>query len=522
MRQGAELIDPSSPVVHELGDEAMQGAGIALPEANLSMTNVEVTNNGVELSIGPERLDARVEAAVEACDFEPTPQLSEGLKDYFDTNYKVAATVESLLDEDPQAMTADDRNAARTRLQHHIEQLADEGRDWGFDVGNLVAGNMPQPISRLMESGLAKLRLERLEKPEDVELSRAEIMLLATAARGLFAEASVGVTTVAEPEKALLEHLSERILDRVQTSGLFEADGRMKDVANPRSVALEYLKDPILAVTEAQTKFWQDTRFAGQLLFHNSPNMPQTRAEGRLLPRRMQLARNGTLSNFTSLQNNNGDLHSPMVHWSEMYDPDGYKSIDQGGTIAMSLGEIIDVAPIARDAEYGRLRLKPERANAIKKRISVTSSVGSIGAGGSDGQGAGGSDRTFYSSAHDVEPNAPLETAPDGHEFRLSRQDIAIVRSEAEAITAQQSGLGDSFPTVKGVGFRVFDAFNTEKPVEAPSIQDDIARLQAESISRWPDELIVPVRAGGVMDFYIPDDARLSGRTGAKFPALAA
>ena len=49
-----------------------------------------------------------------------------------------------------------------------------------------------------------------------------------------------------------------------------------------------------------------------------------------------------------------------------------------------------------------------------------------------------------------------------------------------------------------------------------------IDALQQTSIDRFPDEFVIPIRAGGIFNFNVPDDGENKGRQRAKFTKVVA
>lgn len=488
-----------------------------MPETMHAPINPEVVEEVGEVAVNstldtlrsPEAIEKRVGEALAKVDFEETPQMKEALTQYFETNYALASTIDKSIAEDPKTLSEKQKTERQAELQSIIEASKDGGLDTQHLYEAMVEyGNMPPAITRIAAPLLAKVRLERLANPEDPKLECVEQMLLVQCGISLFSEASVGVTSVGEEEIEIVKDVSSRVKSVVTESPHFDKAGK---VVYPsfikRNIPISLLDNPTASIDKATKLFWEDVRHAGQLLFHNSGDINKTRGNGEILTRRMQQQRNKEVKLQTA-ESLNGHIHSPTVHWSEKYDPRGYKGgAGTGGTIALPIREVIATAPFARDAEYGVLRMKQDRKAQVIDRVTSSRSTGDIYGGAADYQGALGIDRTFYSSPIDSSPGEPLEQAPDAHGFRLSKNDFAIAISEQELQTAQLSGVGESFPQIVRL--------------DPKSLDTGIDALQQTSIDRYPDEFVIPVRAGGVFNFFVPDDSVSQGRQHAQFTKVA-
>ncbi|MCX6729863.1 MAG: hypothetical protein NTV95_04500 [Candidatus Saccharibacteria bacterium] len=534
-------IDPE--VAEEVGEVAVDSAANAAEgPANIEISGREhiypevaedvgevAVNSTLDTLRSPEAIEKRVGEALVKVDFEETPQMKEALTQYFETNYALASTIDKSIAEDPKTLSEEQKTERQAELQSIIEASKDGGLDTQHLYEAMVEyGNMPPAITRIATPLLAKVRLERIANPEDSKLECVEQMLLVQCGISLFSEASVGVTSVGEEETKIVKDISSRVKSVVTESPHFDETGR---VVHPgfikRDLPIRLLDSPTASIDDATKLFWEDVRHAGQLLFHNSSDMTRTRANGEILTRRMQQQRNEEVQVQTA-EALDGHMHSPTVHWSEKYDPSGYKGeTDTGGTIALPIREVIASAPFARDAEYGVLRMKQDRKAQVVGRVTSSRGIGNINGGPSDTQGIGGIDRTFYSSPIDSTPGAPLEQAPDAHGFKLSKNDFAIAMNAQELQTAQLSGVGESFPQIVQLDYNLIPETvtieeRTEQMAEREkSLNTGIDTLQQTSIDRYPDEFVIPVRAGGVFNFFVPDDSESKGRERAQFTKVA-
>ncbi len=509
-----------------------------MPEAIHAPIDPEIAEGVGEVAVSstidtlrsPEAIEKRVGEALAKVDFEETPQMKEALTQYFETNYALVSTIDKSITEDPKTLSEEQKVERQTELQSIVDASNESGLDTQHLYEAMVGyGNMPPAITRIAAPLLAKVRLERLANPEDPKLECVEQMLLIECSTSLFSEASVGVTSVGEEEIELVKDISSRVKSVVTESPHFDENGK---VLHPgfikRSIPIRLLDSPTASIDKATKLFWEDVRHAGQLLFHNSSDMTKTRANGEILTRRMQQQRNEEVQVQTA-ESLDDHMHAPTVHWSEYFDPISYKGgTKTGGTIALPIREVIASAPFARDAEYGVLRMKQDRKAQVIGRVTSSRGIGSIGAGRTDYQGVGGIDRTFYSSPIDSTPGAPTEQAPDAHGFRLSKNDFAIAISEQEFQTAQLSGVGESFPQIVKIDQEPIPQTTDneerarQREANKVSLSAGIDALQQTSIDRYPDEFVIPVRAGGIFNFYVPDDGESRGRQRAQFTKIVA
>ena len=512
-------IEPN--VIHELGD-------IATTDSEFTTSSSVDSQNGSVISIddlsSPEAIEKRVERALEKVDFEETPELREALTDYYESNYALASLLDMVMSEDPSTLTPAQKEARQEELQREIDALTDYGyqfddtlneNHWASIRSGLNSGRLPPAIGRIAGPLLAKIRQERLTDPNNEQLEIIEQLLLPVCAASLFNEASVCITSIDEDELKLISELDGRVATTLEESKHFSIDRQGFHVGFIRNAEgeIEYTIPPYsfegISRKKSEELFWQEIRQAGQLFFHNTSGLAPILTGKGLHTRRMSLLHTGEFN--TQNSDMLGDtLHAPTVHWSEIYEGDAYKDgpLHSPGTIAMPIREIIATAPIARDIEYGVLTVKQDRKGRVLEKIQKTpvTSSRSIGAGGSDAQGAIGLDRTFYSSAIDVSWDTPLSQAPDGHTFPITKDQYLLVREDKyaeELAIAEAEKLGIIEPTIVTI-----DQELTSSTIE---------RIQTESIGRWPNDFVIPIRSGGVMTFKVGDDMQLGARPDARF-----
>ena len=506
------------------------------PEVAEDVDEVAVSST-IDTLRSPEAIEKRVGEALAKVDFEETPQMKEALTQYFELNYALVSTIDKSITEDPKTLSEEQKVERQTELQSIVDASNESGLDTQHLYEAMVGyGNMPPAITRIAAPLLAKVRLERLANPEDPKLECVEQMLLIECSASLFSEASVGVTSIGEEEIEIVKDIFSRVKSVITESPHFTDYGRVRmsfgdvkyGLVENRKIFLPVLERPTASIDRATERFWEDVRHAGQLLFHNSSDITKTRSNGEILTRRMQKQKNEEVQIQTA-ETLDGHMHAPTVHWSESFDPISYKGGTRtGGTIALPIREVIASAPFARDAEYGVLRMKQDRKAQVISRVTSPPSIGSIGSGESDSQGEGGIDRTFYSSPIDSTPGAPTEQAPDAHGFRLSKNDFAIAISEQELQTAQLSGVGESFPQIVKIDQKPLEVstdieeMGRQREANEALLRAGIDALQQTSIDRFPDEFVIPIRAGGIFNFNVPDDGENKGRQRAKFTKVVA
>jgi hypothetical protein len=374
---------------------------------------------------------------------------------------------------------------------------------------------------------LAAVRLARLKDPENPKLERAELTAQLTACKSLFAEGGVGVTTVGDEEIKLAESLNAAVVDRMKSSGLFDYRAGYEQY-DPKDlygvVGARTITDTISReghgsrVDNLKRLFWEDTRHAGQLEYHNTTNFRGVWRQAGLMTRRMQEAQTGSIHTSTSEYRPGGGeqhIHSPTVHFSEQFDPRSYRAkpgSPDAGTLAIPLAEIIKTTPYARNAQYGILQLKPD--SRALSRIPLNEKLGDIGAGMADMQGSGGIDRTFYRSPHDTDPDAPLDQAPDGYTYNFRDMPMTWIQLGDQEVQNQWEhgfGRGEHLPTSFAI-----DVDTNNLLAEESKITARIQALQQASLQKYQGQVVVPLRSG-VMDFYVPDDGVYAGRHSAQF-----
>ena len=304
-----------------------------------------------------EKLVPRIEHAVESLDVEATPEVQEAVESYYEDHYKASEVVRRLIDNE----TVD--GAA----------LADEADGLeSFALAEALAG-----------AAYATDRTTQLNTLGEIIGKR------------LFAESSIGQTSIDEPELHEVLHLQAQLRETaIRENVLLDRHKVLSD------------EEVVEERAKAVKTFWEDSRAAGQLQFHNTPFPDVLARDGfKLRTKPNQLRVTGDYNSVTA------DVkgHSSTIHFSEIYHSDGYKTVQSGkeseevtigATIAIPLAKIIEQAPYARGGEYGVVTAKPGRN--IRATINDSAEILRENGGGSDiRQGAHGLDRTFYADKYD-------------------------------------------------------------------------------------------------------------------------
>lgn len=491
-------------VIGELGEEAEAAVGVTLEGGE----NVAETSLGQELAQLPERLQPRIAEALEASDFAPTPEVKEAITGYYTDHYKLAAVIDKVLDG---AVTPED--ATKIGQEQQAETFAIDQ-----DIRSLVA-KANDPSSR-----------EKVLRDVDRLLNGV-----------LFHEWAVGLQTVGSQEIGVAVRLHEKMQARAVAEGFASPpDSNYSGMwLGPPRYTMNRSSDVESGIKFSTGNFWKDTRHAGQLLFHNSGNFAEIARSGyRLMSRTKQLEESGTFHVQTAVaQNGEGNMHSNVPHWSEGYDPLGYKSGDRHktpGTLAMPLAEIIKTAPYARNAEYGTVQLKPNRAVGAEQ-VPAHDDIIDIGPGAPDGPSEYGVDRVFfadYRADHAAQAVRYAFDASVGSASESGNKSLQLFTSGEERVFYDGSdtyGIGEYFPGKVILDFDYAGAFdpksqnqpNTSEAIAERMRQredmrgrlgEQIHKLQRESRERpeYVGRYVVPLRRG-VMEFqnegnYSPND----------------
>lgn len=306
-----------------------------------------------------ESLRPRIDQAVESCDFESSPEIEGAIKSYYEDHYKTALVLERILDGEtinPQILMDD-------------------------------AGILE---SFVLTEGLHKITTETNRRKQ---LQAVSDLI----GKQLFAEVAVGQTTLNEQELLLVTGLNTQLQETAEREGIY-----LKWI-NTKEELLETSKYRV-------QQFWEDSRNAGQLEFHNTPFIDElAKANFKLQTRSAQKRTNDGNYNAVTADS---DWHSNTLHFSESYLSDGYKIIQAGkqveqvtigATVALPIAEIVKQVPYARGGEYGVIGLKA----GVENKATVIDDANIYAFGGYENPGYVddtpskiGSDRTWYADKH--------------------------------------------------------------------------------------------------------------------------
>jgi hypothetical protein len=470
-----------------------------------------------------ESLNDKTNEALETSIFSGGPEFRKGLHDFYEAHYAMAGVAEMTLADLPKDAAEQAGQEATLRQVVDSSIFSAERNTSNLNLlvrSNRIEAKDVQTIAPL----LAAVRIARFNEPDNPQLARAEMTAQLYATQHLFDEVGIGVTTLGEKEQATVDGLHEKVTQKMRESGLFtyypggEGYG---DTYRPLDAHNGFVVDQLSGgaktpVTYAQEKFWGETRHAGQLLYHNTSFLNDVYKNGSLQTRRMQTQQQGHFNASTLASAGGATIHTPMVHWSEFFDPQGYRDPNNGGTLAMPMTEVIKTTPYGRNSEYGTVWLKP--GAAIDHNVTVHDTLGELKDGSPDGIGQSGIDRSFYSSPLDVAPSKSLDEAPDGYAYQWGNHTYRITMGEKEFERTNMMGAGENMPIPRHfdtTGDR-FDGRN-----DHPLIAEQVKKLQQENLDKYSGQLVVPLRSG-VMNFSLADGGKNIGRDFAQFNRIVA
>ncbi len=434
----------------------------------------------------PVNLEARVEAALSKIEVDASPEVVEAVEGYYRDHYVLADTIEGALSGtlDPasiEGVLSDTEGLPVDTLRDHIDDMREYNR----------FASLPSVRDSLRLVALA-VRSEALAPESEKVFARQDVLRAVQSAlsKDLFQEQALAITTLGDTENEIIEKNYDHLIEEVQKIGL-EADEKGKihwpgDHTRVQGLSASMTKQEVLGRQEQLKEgFWDDVRFAGQLEYHNTPYLGDISSVGGIMPRTEQFRRNGSMKAVTSPGREK--MHSVVPHFSESYDPYGYKSDPQAvrrgevqqeelltGTVAIPLEDIIKVAPFARDSQYGTVRATSE---APVNRIPIAIPTADIGAGEPDIIGRGGGDRAFFASA-----SLSSEVAPDQFNIPLDEASTLVFYGK-EIINSPIFGLGEGMPGRLHIA-------------EGDNITEKIEELQKRMFQKYSGRIVVPLRRG--------------------------
>lgn len=390
-----------------------------------------------ELQALPEKLHSRIDRALEKSEFIRTPELEKAVADYYVDHNRLALIVKRVIENtisktEASELAARDDIVDNFAMRSAMDALLNAGQETGDREASLYAAN--QVIDTV-----------------------------------LFRETCVGATTIDESERQQVIDLQDKLRTTAIDEGMawMTADGDVywSKQSTPGVVRGKFA-DPEDSdnLLKTQELFWEDSRFAGQLLFHNTPFMGEVAKSGfKLSSRSHRAEKNGFYDSATGVFEGNGyQAHTNVTHWSEEFMTDEYKRdnkdvgrtderVRHPATIVVPLAEIIKTAPYARDGQYGELQLKPDvSANVtINDKARIAAEAGFWpNTGENDIMGRSGKDRTFFADyradhakeAHDYVLDAGVGMATD--QGSLSK--IIVLQRDIDAGQKKRFGEGDA------------------------------------------------------------------------------
>jgi hypothetical protein len=183
----------------------------------------------------------------------------------------------------------------------------------------------------------------------------------------------------------------------------------------------------------------------------------------KLSSRTHRAEKDGFYDSATGIHEGNGyAAHTNVIHWSEEYMTDEYKTdlkaagrtderVRHPATIAVPLAEVIATAPYARDSEYGVLELKPDTEAEVTINDSARIAAAAdywANVGERDVMGRSGKDRIFFAdnrldhvkAAHNYVLDAGAGMATD--QGNLSK--IILLQRDLDRLAKAKFGEGDA------------------------------------------------------------------------------
>ena len=432
-----------------------------------------------EVLTGPE-LETRIEAALARVDFQPTPEVREAVGGFYADHYRLAGFLTDLLAGDAEIEPPE----ADPATPHELRQTA----------------------SQLAEA------YQNLRDNPDGHATQVEFLRQAVDAnQRLFAESSLGVTTVSEAELDLRHRIGDQILEFGQRHGLTPRIVDDRTRLTPDGTRF----DPVVEI--AQDQFWADVRRASRLEFHGSVGIGPVIASGGLMSRTEQVRQTGTYATENVRGNEwDGAHHSNVVKFSEFMPQGDYARVGKGmleatpGTVGIPIADIIEVAPFARNAEFATVAVRPQSAGRLEQQTPTEQVVKSIGSGGADQVGfssANSRQRAFFAT-----PSLSAERPPDDYRLTVSGMG-ASGRDPASATRAlftyqpHRDAEADAYHWMPPAGYQFPVHYELKIPQDQHDVdtnQDIVDRVQTyiSDNPKYRDKYVIPLRRG-VSIFYL-------------------
>jgi hypothetical protein len=467
----------------EIGEEALKDAEIIMAAPS-------------ESYVDPEKLNKRIGEALTTCEVEPSSEVHEAIKGFYEDHYSFAELIRKAVDGTLTSEECDlilDKNVGTIITSEDIESYKEIFTRRKPAVVELPSVNHASTLL----AAVARDQLTNTDPMQSSALRKKTLQHVTTLINNLFQENALPSTTLNEKDYAVVEELFDKLADTA-TSEFPEAeiidDGLAWKNGGGFTELASTSKDALISqIRETQDDFWKDTRMAGQLLYHNTGYLGDVSRNGGLMSRLEQKRRTNAM-NATTAEADMGIHHSVVPHFSELYDPVLYKHgaryevAPDPGTIAIPLINVIDVAPYARDAQYATVKTKDA---SVLERIPINHAIGDIGVGQKDVPGESGGDRVFFASPTeqgDIRPDEYI--IKNGGNRTPGTRNTLIFIGDEEIASSPTYGLGMQFP----------DRLHIPAKDEAAKL---IKELQDRYIQLNQGKIVVPLRRG-VFDF-IPE-----------------
>lgn len=490
-----DITRPAVPDIDELSPEEQDLIGELVEIGQEALQDTEVTVVApTEKYTSPEQLNKRICEALASCEVETTPEVREAIRGFYEDHYSFAEMIDKSIDG---TLTLEECEAVLEKNVGTVITAEDIESYKNIQASRHFSGAVELPSINHAATLLAAITKEQLTDTDGErtdELRKNTLMNVSLLVRYLFSENALPVTTLKEDDSAIVSELFDKLAERA-TSEFPDTvlDGDTLQWGNAPAYASSKSK-LITHIEKVKDEFWQDTRMAGQLLYHNTGYLDDVSRNGGLMSRLEQQRQFGTINHQTQGGDSIFGHHSVVPHFSELYDPVLYKHRPRGkgvsapGTVAVPLINVIEVAPYARDAQYVAVKVRDEGTLA---RVPVHDTIGRIGVGQPDKPGEEGGDRVFFAS-----PTEKGDTLPDEYIIKnggprpSEKRNTLIFVGQAEIDSSPTYGLGAQFP----------DRLHIQDESGAPEL---IKQLQERYIQLNQGKIVVPLRRG-VFDF-IPE-----------------
>ncbi len=492
-----DIARPAVPNIDELPPEEQDLVGELVEIGQEALQDTEVTVVApTEKYTNPERLNKRIGEALASCEVETTPEVQEAIRGFYEDHYSFAEMIEKSIDgtltlEECEAVL--EKNVGTIITAEDIESYkSPRSNGHSTDVELPSVNHAATLLAAIAKEQLANTDSERIEQLRKDALIHASLLM-----KHLFRENALPITTLKEDDSTIVGELFDK-LAKTATNEFSDAmlDGDVLQWGSASVYASSESKQELIThIEKVKNEFWQDTRMAGQLLYHNTGHLDGIAISGGLMSRLQQQRELGEIRTTTPDANPNGIHHSVVPHFCEEYSPTAYKvgtgessSFTSRGTVAIPLVNVIEVAPFARDAQYTAVKVKNSET---LDRVPVHNTVGEPSSDAQDYPGSEGGDRVFFAS-----PTQSGDTLPDEYVIKLNGQRTPDVRNtliffgEKEIASSPEYGLGERFA----------DRLHIQNESQASEL---IRQLQEQYIQLNQGKIVVPLRRG-VFDF-IPE-----------------